>query len=420
MTETDTEISCQNCQSLISWKHVFYLELATPEAWDALAPFAAGVSTPTVCPECGHENTVDLSFSVYHPQLNRLYHCLPEQCVADEDLPGLFDFEGNPSQPLLKTVLGHLLNTGGITSEFLGYRFREPSFSFKVFFSPVALVERVVTEARIAEAHRAKAQRYNALEPPAEFLKRGSRLYKRNKLTFIYRLGQGFKEGLTYSEGDVDGIILKERKYLPQNDVDGTHARVALVELGILERTGCGRSYWRKPDAARIHGMNFPARVEGFEKWGYVFYDESNLGFSVNYRSNNLERILSFYVYGAPDLEINPEAVEKEFLETRDCMLLHFESEGKQAEILNEKQLVLDKQEGRVETVCHLILRITDPDSTVSRSHYLLTGFGGRFIKVRMTSPDATTDDEAVLSRVVVALLKKIAPAVTPAPPSLH
>ncbi len=101
-------------------------------------------------------------------------------------------------------------------------------------------------------------------------------------------------------------------------------------------------------------------------------------------------------------------------------MLLHVESEGKQAEILNKKQLVLDKHEGRVETVCHLILRITDTDSTVSRSHYLLTGFGCRFIKVRMNAPDAMTDDEALLFRVVVALLKKIAPAVTPALPSLH
>jgi hypothetical protein len=420
MTETEHEISCQNCGSPILRKHVFYLELASPELWDALTPLAAGLSTPTQCPECGHENPADLPFSVYQPQLNRMYHCLPGQSVADEDLPELFDFDGNPIQALVEAVLGHLLSTGAFTFEFIEYRFRDPSFSFKAFFCPVALVERVVTEARIAEAHRAKAQRYKELEPPADFLKRGSRLYKRNKIRFIYRLGQGFKEGLNYSEEDVESIILNERKYLPQNEVDGTHARVALVELGILERTSCGRRYWRKPAPDTIYGMQFPSRVEGFEKWGYAFYDDPKLGFSVNYRGTPLARILSFYVYGSPHLKINNESVEREFSETRDGMLLQFESEGEKAEILNEKRLILDKHEGRVETVCHLILRITDPDSTVFRSHLLLTGWGGRFIKVRMTCPDTMPDDEELLSRVVVALFKKIAPAVTPEPPTLH
>jgi hypothetical protein len=199
-----------------------------------------------------------------------------------------------------------------------------------------------------------------------------------------------------------------------ENQIDGSHARVALVELGILERTSCGSLYWRKPDAGRIHGLKFPSRAEGFEKSGYLFYDESNLGFSVNYRSNVLQSRVTFYVYGAPDMEISSEAIETEFSNTRDGVLVHFETEGRTPEILREKRLTVDKHDGRAETVCHLTMRITDPDGTSHRSHILLTAWEGRFIKVRMTSPDSIVGDDEILSRLVAALFKKLSGAAAP------
>jgi len=92
-------------------------------------------------------------------------------------------------------------------------------------------------------------------------------------------------------------------------------------------------------------------------------------------------------------------------------VLVHFETEGRTAEILQEKRLTIDKDDGRAETVCHLTMRITDPDGTAHRSHVLLTAWEGRYIKVRMTSPDSIVGDDELLSRLVATLLKKMAGA---------
>jgi hypothetical protein len=343
-----------------------------------------------------------------------MYHYMPESSIAGMDLTDLFDFEGDANPALLGAIIEHLRSTGAFDLNVLEYGVRQRSFSFRVFFSPMEVIQQAFAGARVVEAHRAKAQRYKILEPPAEFLQRGSRLYKRNKLRFIYCLGQGFAEGRTYSEGEVEHVIRHERKYLRDNPVDDAHARVALVELGLLERTGCGSLYWRKPEASRVYGLNFPSRVEEFEKRGYIFYKEPDLGFSVGYRSAALESGVTFYVYGAPDLELSPEAVEAEFSTTRDGMLAHFESEGRTAEMIDERRLTLDKHNGRAETVCHLILRIINPDSSAQRSHFLLTSWGGRFIKVRMTSPEAVVNDDEALSRFVSALFKRMASTSAP------
>lgn len=409
MKETEHEIFCQNCRSAIPVRHAFYLELNTPDEWDALAAFATGACTPTDCPECAHENTKDFPVSVYHPQINRMYHYMSAINVAGMDLTELFEYGGDATATLVGVVFEHLRSTGALDSGVLEHGLRQESFSFRVFFSPTEIIHQAVAGAQIAEAHHGKAERYKLIEPPAEFLERGSRMYKRNKLKFIYCLGQGFEEGSTYSESDVDQVILHERRYLRENQIDGSHARVALVELGILERTSCGSLYWRKPEAGRIHGLKFPSLAEGFEKSGYLFYDEPNLGFSVTYRSNALETWVTFYVYGAPDLEINSKAIETEFSNTRDGVLVHFETEGRTAEILHEKRLTIGKHDGSDETVCHLTMRITDPDGTAHRSHVLLTAWEGRYIKVRMTSPDTIVGDDELLSRLVATLFKKMA-----------
>jgi hypothetical protein len=414
MHDTAHEISCRNCRSPVSTSHRFYFELETPEEWDAFAAFAAGACLPVVCPECAHENPTDLPVSVYDAQLNRLYHYMPADEFNEIDLSEIFDFEVNLNSTMLGRVFDSIQNTKAFASGVLERAVGESSFSFRVFYSLMEVVQQAFAGARVVDAHRAKAERYRTLEPPSDFLERGSRRYKRNKLRFIYCLGQGFEEGRTYSRGEVDRIILHERRYLRENPIDGSHARVALVELGILERSSCGSVYWRKPDPSRIHGLSFPSLVEGFEKWGYIYYDGPDLGFSVGYRNKALESGVTFYVYGAPDLEISAQVIETEFSNTRDGMLLHFESEGRNAEILQEKRLTLDKHAGRAETVCHLTLRITNSDFSTCRSHFLLTAWGGHFIKVRMTSPDTIRDDDEVLSRLVAALLKKIASAKVP------
>jgi hypothetical protein len=411
MRETEHEIFCQNCRSAIPVRHTFYLELNTPDEWEALAAFAAGACTPTDCPECAHENTKDFPVSVYDPQINRMYYYMPAINVAGMDLTELFEFGGDATATLVGVVFEHLRSAGALDSGGLEYGLRQESFSFRVFFSPIEVFHQAVAGAQIAEAHHGKAEMYKLIEPPADFLERGSRMYKRNKLKFIYCLGQGFEEGRTYSESDVDHVILHERRYLRENQIDGSHARVALVELGILERTSCGSLYWRKPEAGRIHGLKFPSHVEGFEKSGYTFYDEPNLGFSVCYRRKALESTVTFYVYGAPDLEMSSKAIETEFSNTRDGVLMHFESEGRTPKILEEKRLTIDKHDGRAETVCHLTMRITDPDGTAHRSHVLLTAWEGRYIKVRMTSPDTIVGDDELLSRLVTALFKKMAVA---------
>lgn len=413
MKETEHDIFCQNCRSAIPVRHAFYLELNTPDEWEALASLAEGACTPLNCPECAHENTKDLPVSAYDPQINRMYHYMPAISIAGIDLTELFEYGGDATPTLVGVVFEHLRSTGALDSGVLEHGLRQESFSFRVFFSPIEVFHQAVAGAQIAGAHHGKAERYKLIEPPADFLERGSRMYKRNKLKFIYCLGQGFEEGRTYSESDVDHVILHERRYLRENQIDGSHARVALVELGILERTSCGSLYWRKPEAGRIHGLKFPSHVEGFEKSGYTFYDEPNLGFSVCYRRKALESTVTFYVYGAPDLKISPGAIETEFSTTRDGILVHFESLGSTTEILQEKRLTLDRHDGRAETVCHLTLRITDPDSTAHRSHFLLTSWDGRYIKVRMTSPDAIVDDDDLLSRLVATLFKKMAGAAT-------
>jgi hypothetical protein len=409
------QISCKNCRSSVSITHTFYFEPTTSNEWEALASFAAGAGTPAACPECAHENSTDLPVSIYDRHLNRMYHYMPASGIAEMDLKELFETRGDPSPALVKAVFKHLRDAGALQSEVIGYRLMDKSFNLRVFFSASEAIQQAFAGARIADAHRAKAQKYKTIEPPAEFLLRGSRMYKRNKLRFIYRLGQAFEEGRTYSKGDVDSVIRHERQYLRDHPVDDSHARVALIELGLLERTSCGIFYWRKPEASRICGLNFPSAVEGFEKQGYLFYEEPNMGFSVGYRSQALETGVTFYVYGDPDLEKNAEAVEKEFSNTKHAMLVHFESEGRTAEIVDEKRITVDKHNGRAETVCHLTLRLTDPDSSAYRSHFLLTSLGGRFIKVRMTSPDAIANDEEILSRLVSALFKRIASPAAPA-----
>jgi hypothetical protein len=197
---------------------------------------------------------------------------MPANSFEGMDLAELFDFVGDATHKLVGAVIGHLQGMGALSSGVLEYQIQQRSFSFRTFFSASDLVLQVFAGAQVFAAHQEKAERRKHIEPPADFLKRGSRMYKRNKLKFIYGLGQGFQEGRIYTESEVDRVIQHERKYRRENEIDGSHARVAIVELGILERTSCGRSYWRKPAASRIHGLNFPSRVGGFEKCGYIFF----------------------------------------------------------------------------------------------------------------------------------------------------
>ena len=144
---------CQNCSSSLSITHAFYFEPATTDEWEALASFAAEAGAPAVCPECAHEYSIDLPVSVYDPLLNRMYHYMPTNSFDRMDLTELFEFGADPSPAFLGGVFEHLRDTGAFASGIIEHRVREDSFSFRVFFSLMEVVQQAFAGAQIGRAH---------------------------------------------------------------------------------------------------------------------------------------------------------------------------------------------------------------------------------------------------------------------------
>jgi len=407
MDTTPYQTQCADCSASFVTERPFFLELQEAEHYDALQRIADPAHQFVQCPECGQENHLDHHFSVYEPRFNRLYHYLPRDIFSGFDLATMFDSEGDPTFELVWILLADLKQRGALSSELLEGGIHRNTFSLRVYSSPAELVHQIMRTLHVTFAHEAKAERYQKLAPPAEFLNRGSRLYKRSKLKFIYCLGQGFEEGLTYSESDVGRVVRRERKFLKGCEIDDSHARVALIELQLLERTRDGRYYWRKPAPEKIDGLCFPSRLEGFEKSGYRFYGSPEMGFSVTYLSQRPESHVTFYAYGS-DGAFSPESIEGEFLQAKNEVLQNYQNTDRPANIVSEKRLTLDKENGRAETVCHLTLSVHETDGTLSHSHLVLTSWRGRFIKVRLTAPDSVQNDEDVLLRLTSSLLKRI------------
>jgi hypothetical protein len=408
MNGTPHQTSCANCSASFVIERIFFLELAEAEHYSALQQFADPASQLLDCPECGQENPLDLHFSVYDPRINRLYHYLPSELFSNLDLTLMFNTEGDATVDLVSALLSDMRQRGYVIPETLGVGVSQNTFSLRVYLNPGELVQQVFKNLHVGLAHEEKAERYQKLEPPAEFLERGSKRYKRNQLTFIYRLGNGFEDGCTYSESDVDHIIRRERQYLEGCEMDESHVRVALIELQLLERTSDGRYYWRKPDADKIDGLCFPARVEGFEKSGYLFYGSPDRGFSVTYLDQGTKSEATFYVYGSPEVLTPAESIETEFTQAKDEIFQNYAQTNRAAVIADEKRLTLDKENGRAETVCHLTVCVNESDHPLSRSHLVVTSWRGRFIKVRMTVPDSFQNDDDILLRLITSLLRQL------------
>lgn len=410
MNKLPYQTQCTHCSASFVIERRFFLELEEAEHYDTLQQFADPAHQLVRCPECGQEHNPDHHFSVYEPRFNRLHHYLPWEVFSGFDLTTMFDAEGDATFELVSVLLADLKQRGELNSERLESGVHKNTFSLRVYWSPGELVHQIIRTLHVTLAHEAKAEQYQKLEPPADFLTRGSRLYKRSKLRFIYCLGQGFEEGFTYSEWDVERVIQRERRFLQDCQIDDSHARVALIELQLLERTSDGRYYWRKPAPEKIDGLCFPSRLEGFEKSGYRFYGSPEMGFSVTYLSQCPESHVTFYVYGADGASISSESIEGEFLQAKDEILQNYQNTDRTAVILEEKRLTLDKETGRAETVCHLTLKVHEPVGTRSRSHLVVTSWRGRFIKVRLTAPDSVQNNNDVLLRLMSSLLRRIAP----------
>jgi len=398
-------IECVHCNAHIIGEHPATLELASQEAVDAL-PRIAGEAGRAVCTECGGENEKDLPFTVYDPQMNRLYHCLRSGFVARLDLVKWFEPDGSPSAAMLEAAVWDFEQGGPRAVQLINAGIRDPSFSFRFFSTPLELMHQAFLAMAVGQAHRERAAMYAAMEPPEDFLTRGSRLYKRRKLKFIYCLGQSFADGEEYTQEQVDRKIRRERMYLDQCDVDDSHARVALIELNLLERTADGRVYWRKPADERIDGLCFPSQVEGYEKSGFCFYSESGVNFSVTYRSEAAGSGISFYVYESAETPVGPESVERQFQDSREQVFERYELENRSVVMPEVVELKLEDNNAPAQPLWHLTLCVNGPEEALERAHLVVSSWRGRFIKVRMTGPCEFEADDGLVFRFLTGVLK--------------
>ncbi len=347
-------------------------------------------------------------------RINRFHTYLPPAFFSNIDLTILFDFEGEPSQQLCSIVMSEIAEKDPLfqilTREQIYRNVSGNELSWRFYLSRDELVNKVELAMHTAGAYRERIERYQKIEPPEEFFTRGSRLYKKRKLRFIYCIAQALEEGRIYSASDVEAVVQNERRFMkPVDSVDASHARVALIELQLMERTSDGWFYWRTPAPEKIDGLVFPSRLEGLEKRGYLFYENPELGFSVSYFGKNPEASATVYRYGSDETSINAESIEREFLLAKEEIFQTYRHTDRVAVILEEKRLTMDNEAGREETVCHLTLSVQDSDEKRFRSHLVVTSWRGRFMKVRFSAPDSVENEEEVLLRFTRSLLKRLA-----------
>ena len=409
MNKTNFQKVCEHCGAESSVEGVLLLEIACEEDLQKLGTVCELSQQVVKCSECESETRMDRPFSVYYSEWNRLVHYFPWNMVQGESVADLFDVDGSASSNFFDAVIDEIAQDESTTCELLAkgmgdYR----SFSFHVYLTVGELFQNAHFLYHNRNSHWMKMEYFRSLKIPNSFLERGSRLYKKNKLRFVYCLGQMFADGRVYTKDEVYKIIAHERPYLKDCDVDNDHAHVALIELELLERTSDGSLYWRRPDSAKVHELVFPSRIGGYEKAGYKFYGEEEMGFSVAYRECGKDGIITFYVYGAPEAVSQATGIEAEFARGKEEVELNARLKGHSLSVVEERELVTDREDGRAEAICQVSWRLVDGNGQGWETHLLVRAWRGRFIKVRKTVAENGGEGRDSLLKWVFELLKRL------------
>ncbi len=398
---------CHNCGAPYETERILLFELLEEEDLGALWELWEKGPSNVKCADCEAENPQDLPFSVYDPFSNRLFHYVPASCLPRMDLLAFFDAHGNPTADLIRCILWEIANNDGATSELLEWGIQEGSLDCRVFLSRWELFQTLDLILNVRRAQEHKRQQLRRLTPPAEFMAKGANRYKKGKLRFFYCVGQAFSDGVIYSASDIDQIIDRERAYMRPCEVQNVDARKAMTQLGLLECNSDATRYWRKPDPSKIDGLCFPPHVKSFENNGYTFYGDPELGFSACYRDEAEGSVVTFYVYGVPDKEMQSNSIEAEFTKAKEEISERYAA-ARSFVLLEEKQLATNKDDVHAGAICQMACAVTDSEGNCLRSYLAVTAWRGRFLKARMTMPAHIPEYRDTLLDWMLELLKQL------------
>lgn len=398
MKAVTQQLACMSCGHQFVFDLPLFMDVHAEEDQELLEYFFDENAYHISCPACSHSNHFDYPVTVYDMNGFQILHYLPDWCWDQMITTESFEQDGLPTRDLLIQIV----NAGEqrecpIPSVFVS-PINTGRVNFRVFFTLTEMRAQLSLSARMLSMYREKIDFYKKVMPPVEFLERGSRQYKKEKIKMVYAIGQVFTIGNNYSESDVSRIIAREMRYFDQHNSDVSHIRVALVELGILARTRDCRMYWREPDLTETNGYYFPPKFQNFEKVGYQFYEGDGMGFSVGYNHTSENAWGTCFIYDSGLPLIDSSSLPMEYDNAmKDLIDMHVEAGGV-VKILDEWRVPFPCKgksgTNALDLYCSSVLLHTAEGDMIS--HLLVTVFAGGFVKIRFTANQGVLNHKAL------------------------
>jgi hypothetical protein len=343
-------------------------------------------------------------------------HYFPVRLWSALSLETYFETNGSPKRKLLEEIWGASKSRNIDIPALQAYVYGTFPCRFKVFHSLGEIVAEVFFIKKIGGCRQARMEYYRNIKTPENFLRRGSSLYKKKKLETVYKLIHAFNYGCVFSEREVDKTVSREMEFIKGSLPQADHVRVAFVELGLMQRTPDGRSYWREPDISMTHGIVFPMKIGGFQKQGFKNFEDPGLGFSVEYRHERINSICAnFYIYDKGLSAPCSADLEREYENVRKDIFNLYERERFRVQTISE--LVVEfENASAISEYYHLTARITDEEKRINYMSYLLiTVLRSKFVKIRFTSPESSGVEAGAFESFISELI-----SLTTTPHMLH